>query len=309
MSAGWVAAGVRGRGLLRRRLGHEGARRLAASPSLSSALAVLASTSYGREVRDDMDLEAAQHAISATVLWHLRVLAGWGPPLGAGPLRVLGGGFEIANVTGRLLALSGRQARPPYVLGSLATAWPAVSAARTPADVRAALRSSAWGDPGSEELPAIRLALQLAWARRAFDGAPGAADWATAGAALLISRVLAGDALASLGASAVRDATHLLGPSWQRATSPEDLRRYVPPVAARSLEGVEAADQLWRAEAHWWATVETSATTLAARPRPDASVGVGVAASLAADAWRARAALTLAGRGGGDMEEALDGVA
>lgn len=309
MSAGWTAAGVRGRGLLRRRLGGVGARQLATSPSLSAALDVLERTPYGREISQGQDLAAAQHAVSAVVLWHLRILAGWDPPLGAGPLRVLGSGFEIANVTGHILGLSGEPARAPYALGSLATAWPAVSAARTPAEVRAALRSSAWGDPGSEHLPAIRLALQLAWARRVFDGAPGAGDWASAGAALLVARVLAAGAEVSLGPVAVRDASHLLGPNWQRATSLADLGRHLPRVAARALEGVENREQLWRAEVRWWATVEAAATALALRPRPDASAGVGVAALLAADAWRIRAALALAGHGGADLAEVLHDVA
>jgi len=309
VSAGWVAAGVRGRGLLRRRLGRDGALQLATLPSLGSALGALERTPYGREISPGQDLAAAQHAVSAAVLWHLRILAGWSPPLGAGPLRLLGSGFEIANVTGHMLGLSGEPARDPYALGSLATAWPAVSAARTPAEVRAALRSSAWGDPGSEQLPAIRLALQFAWALRVYDGVPGAGDWATAGAALLVSRVLVAGADDSLGPGAVRDATHLLGPNWQRANSLQDVGRHLPRVAARALEGVDNPEQLWRAEARWWATVEAAATPLAVRPRPDATAGVGVAALLAADAWRIRAALALAGHGGGDLAGVLLDVA
>ena len=309
MSAGWIAAGVRGQGLLRRRLGDEGARRLAASPSLASALAALQLTPYGADVDPDMDLAAAQHVVSATVLWHLRVLAGWGPPMGAGPLRVLAGRFEIANVTGQLLGLSGRVARTPYALGSLATAWPAVAAARTPGAVRAALRSSPWGDPGGEELPAVRVGLQLAWARRVLDEVPGAGDWAITGAALVVARALATGAGVAFGPGARRDATHLLGPRWPEATQAAELGRVVPRCAARLLDGVDGTEQLWRAEARWWTTVEASATSLATGPRPDASCGVGVAALLAVDAWRVRAALTLAARGGGDPAEVLDGAA
>jgi hypothetical protein len=48
-----------------------------------------------------MDLAAAQHAVSATMLWHLRVLAGWVPPYASGPLRVLAAGFEIAGCAPR----------------------------------------------------------------------------------------------------------------------------------------------------------------------------------------------------------------
>lgn len=309
MTAGWIAAGVRGRGLLRRRCGPEEGRRLASSSSLASALARLEPTPYGREIRPDMDLETAQHMVSATVVWHLRVLAGWEPPLGAGPLRLLAGGFEIANITGHLLELAGKLARTPYELGSLATAWPAVSAARTPAEARAALRSSAWGDPGSEKLPEIRLGLQFAWARRLFDGAPGTADWATAGASLLMARVLTASARSSLSPAAEQDATHLLGPEWRHATSLEDLGRHLFRGPARSLQGAGNTDQLWRAEAQWWEMVEASATSLVARSRPDASSGVGIGALLAVDAWRIRGALAMAARGGGDLAEVVDGVA
>ncbi len=309
MTAGWVAAGVRGRALLRRRLGPDGAARLAASPSLATGLAQLAPTSYSHDVKPGQDVAAAQHAVSATALWHLRVLAGWGPPLGAGPLRVLGGGYEIANVTGRLLELSGGSVRSPYVLGSLATAWPAVAAARSSSELRTALGSSPWGDPGSAELPDVRVALQLAWARRVFDGVPGAADWAVAGAALLIARLIVTGAEASLGATAKRDATHLLGTDWPRATTVEELAGLVPRAAQRALVPASSSGDLWRAETYWWSVVETAATSLAERPRPDASAGVGVATLLAADAWRVRAAIACAARGGGDLAEVLGAVA
>ncbi len=136
MSAGWVAATVRGRGLARRRLGEEGAKHLARSGSLPAALAALGTTSYGPAVRADMDLVTAQRAVSATVLWHLRVLAGWGPPLGAGPLRALAAGFEIANVSGHLARLAGEPAPAPYALGSMATAGRRSRVARSVADVR-----------------------------------------------------------------------------------------------------------------------------------------------------------------------------
>ncbi len=184
MSAGWVAAGVRARGLARRRLGRDGALDLAASDTLVAALGTLANTPYGREVKTAMDLASAEHAVFATLLWHMRILAGWGPPLGSGPLRLLATGFEVANVTGRLARIGGQNAAPPYALGSMATAWPVVSEAQTPSEVRGALASSSWGDPGGEDLATVRLALLLGWARRVLDGVPGAADWAISGSAL-----------------------------------------------------------------------------------------------------------------------------
>lgn len=309
MTAGFVAAGVRGRGLARRCLGAEGARQLAASPSLPDALATLATTAYGREVRQTMSLADAQHAVSGTVLWHLRVLAGWVPPLGAEPLRLLAAGFEAANVTGHLARLTGRRAPAPYDLGSMASIWSRVSAARTPGEVRAALRSSPWGDPGSDELPAVRLALRLAWARRVLDGAPGAGDWAIAGAALVVARVLAAGARPALQGRAGEDADHLLGPQWRAAASPAELAAHVPRTAARTLRGVAGRDDLWRAEVAWWRTVGSEGAALAVRPRPDASAGVGVVAMMAADAWRVRGALAMAAAGQGAAWEGLGAVA
>jgi len=309
VSAGWVASAVRGRGLERRRLGRDGARDLAASTSLGEALSALAPTPYGRELRPDMNLADAQRAVSATVLWHLRVLAGWGPPLGSGPLRLVAAGFEIANISGHLARLRGQPARAPYALGSMATAWPSVSIAQTPAEVRTALRSSAWGDPGGDDAPTVRVALQLGWARRLLDGAEGAADVAIAAAALVLARVLVTDARSVLSPSARRDASHVLGPHWQQAATLEDLALHVPRAAAQALHGVEEEHDLWRAEARWWITLESAGAALAARPRPDASHGVAVAALLATDAWRVRSALAVAAAGGGDLTEVFDGVA
>jgi len=294
---------------LRRRLGLEGTRAVATSASLSGALTLLGSTAYGREVRDGMDLATAQHAVSATVLWHVRVLAGWSPPFGAEPLRLLAGGYEISNIVGHLARLSGEPGGVPYALGSLATAWPVVSAARTPAEVRAALARSAWGDPGTEDLPTIRLALQLAWARRVLHGAPGAADWAITNAALLIARVLATGAGAALPPGAIRDATRLLGPNWSRATSPSALESQVPRAAALAIADTGGPAGMWRAEAGWWSAVESSAGDLATANRPDASACIGVTALLYADAWRVRAALAFAGHPEADVAEVLDGVA
>ena len=79
MSTGWVAGSVRARALARRRLGAAAARQLAASGSLADALRVLSATHYGREDLRGQTLAGAQHAVARTVLWDLRVLAGWLP--------------------------------------------------------------------------------------------------------------------------------------------------------------------------------------------------------------------------------------
>jgi hypothetical protein len=309
MSAGWSAAVVRGRGLCRRRLGYDGAVRLATCPTLAAALASLAPTAYGREVHEGMDLADAQHAVSATALWHLRILAGWGPPLGARPLRLLAGGFEVANITLHLARLDGQVVRAPFILGSLALSWPSISNARSASEVRVALRASPWGDPGTEDLGSVRLALEFAWARLVLEGATQAGDWAMAQAAIALAKVLASGALSALGPSARRDATRVLGSRWERATAPGDLAHFVPRSAARVLEGVAGPEDLWRAEARQWRLLEASALALVARTPPGAAGPIGVAGALGADAWRTRAALAVAANGGGDLSEVLDAAA
>ena len=303
-----MAAGVRGRGLLRRRLGRDGARRLAASGSLAEAVDSLTNSPYGREVERGMDLQTAQHAVATALVWHLRVLVGWGPAAAAGGLPVLATGFEIANVTGHLARLAGRPAEPPYALGATATAWPRVAQARSPEEVRRVLAASAWGDPGAGDPASVRLALQLAWARRVVDGAPEARRWASAAGALVVAKALAVGALPLPGPGPARDARHVLGDRWEGATSLEELARRVPQAAAWVLEGVEAPDRLWRAEARWWARVESEGSALATRSVSGEASTVGVFGVLAADAWRVRAALEIAARGG-PMGEEFDAVA
>ena len=78
MSSSWVAGVVRAKALARRRLGAAGARAVATSPGLSAALAALVSSSYGHDVRPGQSLGAAQHAVAASLLWNMRVLAGLG---------------------------------------------------------------------------------------------------------------------------------------------------------------------------------------------------------------------------------------
>lgn len=309
MSAGWVAAAVRGKGLARRRLEPDVLTSLAASRSLAEALAILARTPYGREVRPDMDLATAQWAITATLVWHLRILLGWSPPLRSRPLREVTAGFEIGNVVGHLARMNGQPAPASLTLGSLGTAWTALSRSQSPAELHAALRSSVWGDPGGDDPATVRLALQLRWARRVLDGAPAAADWAVSGTTLILARVLATDALSTLGRSARLDITYVLGPRWQHATSFAELPGLLPLAVGRLLRDVDGADDLWRAEARWWAALESGGAALMAHPLSDSSSSIGVAALLAVDAWRARAAIAIAAHGGGALEEVFDGVA
>lgn len=307
MSARWVAAAVRSRGLLQRRLGEEGALRAGAATSLDAAIASLAPTHYGPALRPEMDLALAQHAVSATVLFDLRVLAGWSPPLGAGALRALAGRFEIDNVLALFGSFAGIDVPTPYELGSLATVSSVLGAARSPAEVRSSLAASSWGDPGTDDPDGIGLALELRWARRVIEQAEVATTWARARAAIALGRVLEDGELDALSSAAQGDARRVLGPDWRRAGGLEELlelSRVGLPHAAGMFGGAAGP---WRAEVASWTLLEQQGSTR--RPVPDASAPVQVAQLLLLDAWRTRAALVLAERGGGDLRGELNELA
>src|SRR6476469_2657449 len=144
MTAAWAAGGVRARALSSRRLGAQGARAVVASGDLGAAVAQLAQGPYGHDVRPGQGLAAAQRAVAATYLWHLRVLAGWLPRPGVEVVRLLAGWAELANIESLLRSLgpappSGASAAPPYELGSLATVWPRLQHEREQAAVRRVL--------------------------------------------------------------------------------------------------------------------------------------------------------------------------
>lgn len=302
MTGDWVAVAVRGRGLAGRRLGHAGSSRIANASSLALAVADLSRTAYGRDVRAGMDLRSAQHAVYVTLAWHLRILAGWAPVHGADRVRRLAAGFEIANIIGGLARIAGRPSEPPYALGALAVGWATIAPARTPAAVRKALASSAWGDPGSDDLAAIRTVLDAAWARRVSDRVPEAQAWASAFAALLVARALAAGVSLANADVARRHIGAVLGLRWERAATLGDLAGLVPRAAAWVLEGVTGPDDLWRAEARWWNRLEADGLRLCATPRPEPGIVVGLVALLAVDAWRTRGALERAARGGTAVE-------
>lgn len=79
MGAGWVAGVTRARALRTGCLGAEGTGQVAASRELDDALRYLAATPYRHDVIPGATPAEAQRAVSATLLWHLRVLAGWQP--------------------------------------------------------------------------------------------------------------------------------------------------------------------------------------------------------------------------------------
>ncbi|HXM58402.1 MAG TPA: hypothetical protein VOB72_23580, partial [Candidatus Dormibacteraeota bacterium] len=89
---------------------------------------------------------------------------------------------------------------------------------------------------------------------------------------------------------------------------PADLAAALPAGVRWVLDGVDGAEALWLAEARWWSRVEADAGRLVRARRQGPSTIVGVAALLAADAWRVRAALAAAALGPAGRE-AFDAVA
>lgn len=311
MSTGWVAASVRARALCQRRLGAVGVRDLAARHDLDQALDVLMDSPYSRDIAHGQGLASAQHAVAATPLWHMRILAGWVPRGDARILRILAGGFEVANVDERIREIEGRPHEDPYRLGSLATAWASLSGATSVTDLREQLSRSAWGDPGADPTAAVRLGMRLSWAARVAAGVPGAREWAAGAAALLVTRTMLLEQT-PIPAATARLASSTLGSAWLEATTIRDLAERVERPGRWALAGVERPIDLWRAEARWWARLNSDGMALLRRPVTTPDPVLGAVAVLAADAWRVRGALEVAARGGASnagILEAFDAVA
>jgi hypothetical protein len=268
---------------------------------------MLAGTTYGHDLHAGQGLEAAQHCVVESLVWNLRVLAGWAPREGVAVLRAMVAWLEVANTVDHLLAMEGRVVAEPYRLGGLATAWPRLREAGDVAALRSVLAASPWGDPGGDSPREIALAMQAAGADRLVSVVPEAAPWAMGGVALLMARDLASDR-GPLPAGMRTAAARVVGSRAASASRLADLRAALPRGASWALEGVEEPAGLWRAEARWWRRVDRDATALVGRSTPGRAVLVGAAAVLAADALRVRTALEVAARGG-DVGEDADAVA
>ncbi len=302
MKADWVAASVRARSIAKRRVGAGASRAIAGQPDLEHALSALRDSSYAERLSSIGRLTAAERALQETVLWQLRVLAGWLPPSGARLARAAAASFEIENI----VALARRLAGGPvpaeaYHLGALATAWPRVQTARSPEELSGVLRASAWGDVGSAAPGPLRDALTVAWARRLAATAPAARPWCGAVCVLTAARILTVD-----GAMPAPPLLNLLRPvlgrSWEAAAGITAFSSALPPSLRTVLRGVSAPTELWRAEARAYAAVESDAFGLLRSPMPGPDVVLGAVTVLAIDAWRVRAALTAAAAGAGSSE-------
>lgn len=307
MTAAWVAGAVRARAIVGRCIGPTYSRRLAESESLAAALRLLEDTPYGRDVHRGQTLAEAQHAIAAVTLWHLRVLAGWVPPDGVHLLRALAAWFEIANADGLLLGMRGGSPAAEFELGTLATAWPRLRSAGSPAALRAALAASVWGDPGGDSPREIRLGMRARWATLVAAAGGPARTWACGAAALM----MAGDrfvARRQLPPAALARLRRLLDEGALGAESVAALASALPAQLRWAFADASSAEDLWRAEAAWWARVEWDSGVLLGTSVIGSESVLGASVLLACDAWRARAALEIAARGGGPLE-AYDAVA
>lgn len=301
MTAGWVAGSVRARAIARRRVGFVGVRALAGSAGLADAVESLARSPYGRSVHSGDALPDAVRGVAATLLWNLRVLAGWLPASGAETLRLLAGWFEIANVEQHCRALQGLSVEPPFPLGTLATAWSQIASAASRDELRSALAASPWGDPGGTGSRDIQLSMRMAWADRVATRVPAARAWALGAAALLLAReqLARRERLPDAGATI---ANRLFGPRWMAATTLGELRAALPAPARWAVGDLGDVTRLWEAEAGWWRRVRVDSTRLLSGSGFHSQKFIGAAGLMAVDAWLVMAALEIASRGGDSLE-------
>jgi hypothetical protein len=306
VTIGWVGASVRARLLLRRRIGPERAAQLARSTSLREALQGLAGTAYARELDPGLGLEAAQRAVAAATLLHLRLLSGWLPPGRAESLRSLAAWFELVNVEDRLAYLLGAELRPAFDLGGLASAWPGASKAISPPELRDALTRSSWGDPGGDTPEDVHIALRASWARRVLAEAPELRELAAGAFVLFLARevFVTGRPVEHL----LKQQTAPVGSGWAHARTFEELAASLPAQASWVLAGLAGSEQLWLAELRWWARAEELGRELVALSRASRAAVTGAALLLAVDAWRTGAALAAAAEGGAELPEVLRGA-
>lgn len=295
MTGAWIAGSVRARLLAAERtIGADGARTLAAAPNLQEALLLLARTPYHREVRLELGLADAQRAVAGTALMNLRLLAGWLPGGALGMLRALCAWFELANIEDRVAYLGGGRLRHPFELGALATAWPRPVDAQSLDELRRILARTSWGDPDGATAGELGIGLRLAWARRIDAEAPEARHWAAGAAALLLARELFVTGI-PVDLLPVPRPT-MLGGAWPGAGTFERFVETLPRQAAWVFDAAADPDELWRAEAGWWAQVERDAAAMAGGSAAGRLVVVGAVALLAVDAHRTAAALAVAAR-------------
>lgn len=294
MPASWVAASVRARLLAHRRIGSARALELAASGGLDAALEQLVRSPYGANLTERLPLEAAQREVASTVLWNLRLIAGWLPPGGVEIVQALAAWFELANIEERIAFIGGARCGAPYQLGRLGVAWPGVARATNLQSVRGALAASRWGDPGDGDPGSWMPLLRFRWAAWVATSVPAADVWVASAGVLLAARL-------RFASESRLDLSGMHAPGlpalWWESASVPDLRARLSDQVAWVLDGVESASDLWRAEPRWWSRVRRDAANLLVSSGFEPGVVVGAAGLLAHDAWLTRAALGAASRG------------
>jgi hypothetical protein len=300
--------------MARRRVGAGACRIIADQSGLGEALALLADSAYAEKLKDCASLRAAERAIHESILWQLRVLAGWLPAGGTRLLRAVAGVYELDNIVTLTRRLAGdERGLEPFDLGALATAWPVLRSASSVGELYGALRSSPWGDPGVSAdtglagTPNLREILTMVWLRRLADAAPAARDDASAACVLIVARITLVDR-AELSPRLRQLARPLLGFGWESANTLAELLHSLPPALRPVFRGVQDVEELWRADAALRSKVETDGMRLVRGAMPGPDVVLGSIAVLAMDAWRIRAALASASSGAGPSE-VLDVVA
>ena len=295
MKPAWTAGVTRARLLLSRCIGPELASTVAGSPSLADGLAALAGSAYGERVRAGQDLTAAERGVADTLLWHLRILAGWLPAAGAALVRALAGWFELVNIDARLAALAGDGREPaPFALGSLSTAWGAAQRARTIEELADAIARSAWALPRARSASDLAIGLRVAWGQRVAESVPEAADWVAGAGALLAAREL----LVARSVEHIERLRHLPGID-DRALTSSTLVAFRDALGARTrwaLGTITEPNELWRAELAWWDRVAKDSRSLLRRS-DDEAVVLAAVALLAVDAVRTARALRSAAHG------------
>lgn len=173
-------------------------------------------------------------------------------------------------------------------------------------ELRERLAASRWGDPGEATARGVQLGMRLSWLAQVGGELERAAPWAAGAAALLVARerFAAGYDLPAAALTRVR---RLLGSEALAAASLDELARRLPGRARWALQDVADPDELWHAEARWWSRLERDGFSLLADARLGSAPVLGTVAVLAADAWRVRAALEIAARGGRPLE-VFDGL-
>lgn len=302
MKADWVAASMRARSMAQRRAGAGTARAVAAQPTVDDALSLLRDSSYAQRLAGATDLGAAERAIRESVLWQLRVLAGWLPASGTALARAAAGTFEIENIMALALQLDGGPRAPePYDLGSLATAWPRLRSAGSSKELAEILHASTWGKVDASDQGPLRDSLTVAWALRLASTAPAARPWCGAACVLIAARGLDVDGVAP-AQPLLRSLRPVLGHSWETADGIEAFASALPPSLKSVFRDVGSPQDLWRAEARACATVEKDGFGLLRGHLPGPEVVLGAIAVLAMDAWRIRVALAAAAAGAGSSE-------